>query len=454
LYLRHLCEFPVGPLELPYTSDFLDAVVRAYRLSYTGDREEWLAKWPLHKRVAILRSEHLDELEFGRLEATIKREVAHKYPKRARLIQAYRNLRTQAHYAMEHVAFQKALFNVAGGGDLRGYELYPGIYIAGTSGWSAQRLGFWADLHVGWRLYERDGERWDSTMQLVHHSAKWRFMEACDPGFAKRVRADYTGRGRFRYNDTFLRYISCGAVKSGHNDTTSGNSLVNLLVAANSMRDCGMRGSIIAIGDDLLAAVEGQPDFDALAARERAYGILPTYTVPVNFAHATYASSTWLWDGSRHLYVPLLGRLFARQWWSVAPPPPRKFAQRRHTIACGMLSMLGGVPVYDEYYRPHLIPRGRVEYDVLRYKAAGPLDVDGFNFEVAFQERYGISPVELGDLREYLRCLPREPCYILESPHDLIARIVAIDAPGADTGRRGADILRDWGCFGDSETVV
>jgi len=469
LYHRHLCPFPVVSAQMYYPLHFRAAVAAAYRHLLPSNRDEWFDRWPEWKRDAIVRSELDDRYEFGSVDANIKREVAHKLPKRGRLIQAYRNLRTQAHYAHEHSVFQKALFVVAGGDDIAGYELFPGIYVSGTSGWSNAQLADWADRHHGRVLYERDCARFDSTMQLCHHMLKWAFMRACDPLFAERVMLDYRVRGRFRTRDgtnTTLEYTSFGAVKSGHCDTTSGNTLNNLVITACAMHDCGMRGNVLAIGDDLLCAIEGRPDLAALARREACYGIIPEVKTPASFAQATYASSTWLYDGTRHIYVPLLGRLFARQWWSVDPPgsrPSEAWRQRRHGVACGMLSIVGGVPLYDEFYRPHLIP-GRATSDLtaVRYRPHGPaLNQDAargaapFDFDAAYALRYGFTPTECRVLAQRILEVGIDPCYVVTLGDDLVERVMRVDfgttapaaAPDCASGHAGLDVLRQWGVF-------
>nr|WPR18283.1 MAG: hypothetical protein [Crogonang virus 57] len=425
---------------------FVDAVAYAYRTELPATRAEWLTRWPATKQAAIIRSEHDDPIVRGRVKPTIKRECSHKAPTKPRLIQAYPNLHTQCEFAVEHASFQKALFFAAGSNETRpGYQIFPGIYIAGTSGWTAQQLSTWADDHSGLTLYERDGERWDSTMQYAHHALKWRVMRACDPRFASSVEEDYVVRGRFSSPHGNVDYTSRGAVKSGHNDTTSGNTLVNLLIAANALHDLGLRGSIIAIGDDLLAAVAGVPDLAAIARRETAYGILPTFERRAGFEQATYASGTWLVDGSRHVYVPLLGRLLARQWWTTSPPPARGFALRRHGIACGMLARLSGIPLYDDFYRPHLLPRAHASSALLvddpnRFRPSGATDVSGFDFYGALSSRYSLPVVVLQRCALFLRALPLDPVFHHNIPYGL-SQIIAHDAPGASVGDDARAIL-------------
>lgn len=444
--LRHLCPFPthVAPLELP--EHFVRAVAHEYRVQMPGTRDEWFSKWTPAKQKAILRSEHEDALVRGRVNATIKRESGHKFPTKPRLIQAYPNLRSQCEFAPEHSVFQKALFAVTAGCPARaGYEIFPGIYVAGTSGWTARQLSAWADTHRGRLLYERDGERWDSTMQRAHHELKWRVMHACDPKLARSVRADYCVKGVFRGRGGAVKYVSNGAVKSGHNDTTSGNTLINLVIAANALRDVGVRGSIIAIGDDLLAAVEHDVPLEDIAARESAYGIIPTFERRRGFHDATYASGTWLDDGERHLYVPLLGRLMARQWWAIDPCGPRGYARRRHGIACGMLALVSGIPLYDEFYRPHVDARWRIEYGH-SYRPGGPADVDNFDAYGAFALRYNCTEHEIRELQQYFTELTKCPSLVVRAP-ELAWRIIQLDAPGAVVQRDALFSLVEQGAI-------
>lgn len=443
LQTRHLCPFAPMSRTLECPGHFIAAIAAEYQRLLPATREGWIAKWPVAKQLAIYRSEHEERVMRGRVKPSVKREAAHKRPSKSRLIQAYYNLVSQCEFAVEHSIFQKALCAVADSTqDGAGYEIFPGVRIAATSGWSAAKLSTWADDHAGCTLYERDGERWDSTMQRAHHEIKWSAMRACSDELAQSVADDYEVTGTYTSPHGDITYRACGTVKSGHNDTTSGNTLVNLCIAASALRDCGLRGSIIAIGDDLLAAIDGPADLTAIADAERSYGILPTVQPRRDFSDATYASGTWLHDGRRHLYVPLLGRLIARQWWSTHPPSPKKARLHRHGIASGMLSLVEGIPVYEDFYKPHLLRLPRMEY--VGHRPHGHHDVRGFDFDCAFSNRYGLTPLETAQLASFFRSLPTDPAFHAVYPRPL-DKVFAIDVPEALVGAEAAVSLREDG---------
>nr|WPR18112.1 MAG: hypothetical protein [Owegonang virus 4] len=279
-------------------------------------------------------------------------------------------------------------------------------------------------------------------MQRAHHVIKWSLMERCDPRLAASVRADYSCRGVFHSPHGNVNYRADGTVKSGHNDTTSGNTLINLAIAASAMRDCGYTGSVIAVGDDLLAAMTTAFDSKRLARAESEYGILPTVIERTSLSQATYASGTWLVDAGRHFYVPLLGRLLARQWWSTHPPPPKRLRAHMHGIASGMLSLVAGLPIYDEFYRPHLIDAPIVDY--AGYRPHGRHDFSAVDVYAALRSRYGLSDRHIDEARVWVASLPTSPRFYEHLPRS-IQTIMAVDVPDALIGRAALEQLRHDG---------
>jgi hypothetical protein len=408
---RHLAVAPPYTAEpLVFHRSFVAAVRAAYHDVAVYHRRDWIAKWPQSKQRAIRESEQADPDRPDRVKPTIKREVATRPLKKARLIQAYANLATQAAHAPEHTWFQNGLFRVMGKDEVTGYEYYPGIFIACASGWDAERLSQWADLvslTPGW-VYERDGKNWDATMRRPHHAAKWQLMAACDPALAEHVRRGYRCRGVFLDRGGHpLRYRADGTVKSGHNDTTSGNSAVNALICAEAMRRCGVRGYVLVLGDDLIAYVIGRRCAAALAAIERAYGIVPEYSAHESLASASFISGVWLSDGRSHRFVPMLGRLIARLWWTVHPPAPKQARAYRNGVARGLLATVAGIPCYDDYLR-QFVTDDAPSQDAdryLRHRALGACDNVGFDGELAIRRRYGYDAQQLASVRCRLRRL-------------------------------------------------
>lgn len=309
----------------------------------------WLGKWSTAKQRVIRESVRLQEPVPASVKPFVKREVNHKMPTKARLIQGYLTPATQARYGPELYAFQKAL------GYLVDFELFPGIFVTVGSGRTAAFLAAWPgncpfDCPV-W--YERDGKNWDATMSQHHHEAKLSLMRECDPGMADFIDSCFRVKATYRNSKTravAFRYKLEGTVKSGHNDTTSGNTMVNLLVVANAMRDLKYRGRCIATGDDLLVQLDpfsvggsGLADHacSTLMQREGLYGIKPEARCFLDLEDATFVSGRWVRDGTTHRFLPLMGRLAARLWWTVKLPSPRKLPAYRHGVASGIRAVVG-----------------------------------------------------------------------------------------------------------------
>lgn len=380
----------------------------ALLLYYDG----WEGKWTKAKMAAITRSCLLDPVLAAKVKSFIKRECCHKCPSKARLIQGYRNLSTQESCAREFMCFQKALcgiFSVHDGG----FELFPNIYVSIASGANSNAIAGWMSLvlnrHVNAHFYERDGKNWDSTMSKLHHALKLSFLHSIDPRLARFVDDCFKVTGVVNSRTgSGLVYRLEGTVKSGHNDTTSGNSLVNALIAAESFRKLGLCGSIIVAGDDLLGVVEGFFDVNALIACEAQYGITPEARIFHHPHDVTFISGCWLTSSvepTAYAFVPLLGRLFVRLWWTTNPPRAKDLRNYRYSVVSGLLSACRGLPVYEEFLNCVDISGGStISVDKNRYSPYCEATTGSFDravLERSMSHKYGCSVVELRSLAEF-----------------------------------------------------
>jgi len=123
------------------------ARARNVAAGYYGDnlekiRETWIYRYPYHKRVATLKSAREDAIRANRVKNMVKRETYLKRPKKARCIQFYHNMATQAFVGPEMYCLQKAYtqtLNEWSSADNSGIE------ITLASGMSAVALGEWMD---------------------------------------------------------------------------------------------------------------------------------------------------------------------------------------------------------------------------------------------------------------------------------------------------------------------
>jgi hypothetical protein len=264
-------------------------------------------------------------------------------PAKARGIHGYGTLHTQEYRAREFTELQKAVF----GEDV---EYGDDVLVTFASGMDADAIAAWAarsDDAVDGVWYERDGKAWDATMAEFHMRFKTPYYELI-PGLSEFARESFTvtcyGGRAAKYT-----YKLCGTTKSGHNDTTLGNSIVNAAIAANACILLGLRARIIVAGDDLLAKVSWTTS-DALAELEAQHGITPKAACHRNVESASFISGCFMRCGDRLRFGPKPGRLLAKLFWT-HKDPGKHFDKHAFTVAIGMLHIRGWCPLIGLWLR-------------------------------------------------------------------------------------------------------
>lgn len=397
-------------------------VMRAYNDWELHYFFEWMAKWPLAKRALILRSVDFDAVVPDSVLIFIKREGGQNVPTKARGIQMYVNLATQSSQAWRFSALQKAYCDVL-------YRRGGRIRVTFASGMNSLALGRWltdclADIADPW-FYERDGKNWDSTIQLLHHLFKMGCYAGMPPDFVAFVNSGFVVRGKGYCSQGVLSYTLNGTTKSGHNDTTLGNSLINAAIAFEAMSVLGLSGDILVAGDDLLVIVEGSFDEHAFASVERSLGIIPEYRKFHDWLDVSFCSGVWWSIPGGHAFTPKPGRLLARLWWSVHPPSQRQVADYRRSVVAGLLPTCGGLPVVGDFLRSHDLC-GRVRpWQGKRFDVTScEVDFDPSVVRVEFSRRYGLSLFDIDEASETLRLLSGRVCLLR---HPALERIMDVD---------------------------
>jgi hypothetical protein len=419
-----------------YLRHFLPQASRIYPEHFNkyDSLDEWIALWPLKKQLAIIDSIANDPIVPWRVKAFVKREVYHKPFTKARAIQMYFNLHTQAWGAPRVTSLQKTFCSI-----FDGQTRYHGIDVTFASGMNSTALGEWMketlSRNARCKFYERDGKNWDATMQAAHHElCLMAYSSTRDTEFLNFIDACYKVTGMANDGGSnFLRYIIEGTRKSGHNDTTLGNSLVCALICVQAMRSLGLTGRVIVAGDDLLAAIDQDFDFDALLAAEKSCGIVPEARKFHSWTDVSFISGLWFpIDAENFVFAAKPGRLFARLMWTCNAPPPSFRRAWRHGVVSGLWPTLGQFPIVAEWLR-HCDSTTELQYDVS----------DKFHFEyVEFQQsgdyllqhfcnRYSITPDQISHIEQELRNLPPEVNFYA---HPIIARIMQVD--NCDVGDR------------------
>lgn len=414
LLKRHLClATNVRRYDIPDSPELREIVARIYGSRLGGEAATWRTKWPEGKLHAIDAARRDEADRPDRLKLTVKREIGGSRP---RGIQAYSSLATQSRFGPQHSVFQKSLFEA-----LQDFELRPGVRVSGTSGWQARDFCDWADsIPAGWVYTECDMSAFDSTVSVAWRERVIDFLRACDGALADHVADGVVGRGRISGDDGCY-YVVNGTTKSGHNDTTSGNTLCNALASAFAFD--GVPARIIVIGDDVLAAhapVDGATE--RAVERYAGLGFSPKAAAKTSIDLCTFAGGVFTAYGGRVLYQPRLAKLAHSLFLTTSPPSDRHRARYMHGIATGFLSTYVGHPFFEAFLRPFVLD-GVEHLEGFAHRACGPLDFSPDelrgHFDAYCATRGTTSCDVLRDLRDLLHaplapstvCVHLDLCY-------------------------------------------
>ncbi len=439
------------PVNLPFThsevllKSLLREVGQWYRLELLelkyGDK--WIMRWGLLKRLAIQASIVWDALLPNKVSSFIKREVNHSRPSKARLIQGYENLATQAAFAPEFAALQKAWGRV-----FNGTRRFHGIDITFSSGMNHRQLGDWLrdslEMFPNARFYERDGKNWDATMQKKHFDLKCLAFQVAGKDFLDFARASFDVRGTAKNlkGGDRIRYRLRGTVKSGHNDTSSGNSLVNAMIIYEAMRLLGLKGRIIVNGDDCLVVLDRNVSKEDLMKIERALGIVPEARVFDRWQDVSFLSGIWAPTGDDehpYAFIPKPGRLLARCFWSVKTMSKKQMSTWARDVAACILVGSRNVPVISTFlcrggglssdFEPktfNVIGRNYSDFAVVNpIRKGGPV-------VQWFLDRYHIDSAQLAEVEGFLNDEHLCPTEVGVLVHPILERIQEVDNADID----------------------
>jgi hypothetical protein len=385
-----------------------------------------MLKWPKAKRLRFARSEVEDNLTPERVKFMVKRESGHNVPRKPRGIQYYVNPVTQAFVARQITALQKSVVATF-------RRLPVGVArITVASEMNAAQLGGWMDEvlrdHPNAYFVEIDGENWDSTMSRAHHNFKLEFYKAAVVDVVDFVNRSYTVTGKMRQGDEVLHYWLDGTVKSGHNDTSLGNSLVNLgicYVIAKRIAT-GVPVDILVCGDDSLLVFHEPVDATLVRAIGQEYGILPKCRGFPNVVDASFISGIWVPAKHGLAFVPKPARLLARLFWTTHPPAPKNRAAFAAAVAKGLLPALGTFPGIGTFLTSH------IKTDTLLLVTGKSYQYVGCRFEYDDEiyaylfGRYGITREEVCSFQSLCEVAGGR-CGILR--HVVIDKFNAVDLP-------------------------
>jgi len=408
---------------------YVGALMAGLRAEYWSskyhDIDFWLSKWPEAKRRALEKSiADGDSYCPWKCLADVKRECLSSCPTKARLIQYYFNLRTQAAFGGQFYALQKTMTS-----KLRFHTMGTTDVTFG-SGMNAREIGEWMDAVVARGaqcFYERDGKCWDATMSTEHAALRVWAYSLVDPAlasFAASCVEVWVTHKDYLTRRNVMRYHLESTVKSGHNDTTLGNSLINALITVAVFDSMKIRASIMVAGDDLIVAVYQDFDFAAVVAAEAEYGIKPEARKFACPEDVSFISGIFVRLGRNYSFLPKPGRLIAKLWWTVNPPARRRLAAYQRGVALGLWPSCSGVPIVRSLLRPYVdLPVAPI-YNPRGYKYHGCYTPPHPDFEQWFNRRYHTCTAEVQRVERLILAQNGAVCYV---SHPLLEEMCRVD---------------------------
>jgi hypothetical protein len=398
----------------------------ALRMAYW--EENWLLKWPLKKQENLLRSQKFDPLKFSSVKSFVKREPGHKKVTKARGIQGYANHYTQLALGPHVYAMQKAVGHVF---DFRQGHRHNGIGITVASGMNATDLGDWMTMvhkRFGnpW-FYERDGANWDATMQAPHQDLVnilyENFPQLTFDNIQKCRNVKGTCVTRGGNGTVQIKYELQDTTKSGHNDTSLRNSVINACTAYETFMTLGVPCEMIVMGDDLLVAMGREIDEVAAMALEASMGITPEAGLMDSYTKVTFISGHWIQkkDGS-FVFAPLLGRLLLRLYWTA-----RQFHDVRafaYSIAEGLKPAVGEFPIYRALLDQPKARKIDTGVSAAHMQIWNTTQTTDESVLAHMCERYSTVPSDIYRLEELIRQNITEPVLIVDP---LATEIIRVD---------------------------
>jgi hypothetical protein len=382
--------------------------VGVYVLKHMTWVEEWLLKWNSAKQDSIRMSFNRDVLRPDKVKPFLKREVCRSYPTKGRAIQAYANEVTSAFYGASFYAYTKALVEACDVAPISYGGIVFDLKIA--SGMNHEAIGQWmTDLPPGLLFYERDGKNWDSTMGSNHFELVHQFLALCGDGLSRFRKACENVRGHYsRKNVGFIRYKAIGTVKSGHQDTTGSNSLINLgciVRAILNLETKPTRVFIIVNGDDCLAAGDFPCTATELLNAESDLGIVPEGALFRDPIDTSFLSGTWYPKiGGGYAFGPKMGRLLRGLFWTTSAAALKDPIGWKSTVARSFLEFWDENPIMSVFLRRNITTSRVVVIEKWNKTHSKIANVD---WEYYFSAKYQLDTNQIDEIVTYLNRLPR-----------------------------------------------
>ncbi len=357
---RHLAPYlhPISSLPNP---DYIysPAAMQQIRALYELVLEAWRKNKTLRKQQLIEDSVAMDMLSLHWVKSHIKTEVVSKFPTKARLIQGFLRLRDNYEFADQYRAYTEAL--VAWSAIPRQYfHMY--VHLRSACGLNraeiASQVSDWMLSDGNGTIFIDDVTNMDGNVQKCHLEAQYRLYDVLDRGMAEHARASMHFRGVVPVGKTTtVLYAGCATVKSGAQDTSSGQTARRLDCFVRCLYNSGVTRCVgFVFGDDLWVILHGQlPTVEAMRRLQAECGWETKGQYVRSIEQSDFLASSFvpLKEGG-YAMVPLIGRLFAKLFWTHRVVPPRRVRSYVKQIAESFLPVFAGFRFVESWLAWHI----------------------------------------------------------------------------------------------------
>lgn len=426
LCMRHCKQMPTSTATL--RDGLLDNLIPHLRYEYhvaLTDYEEctdvaWMNKWlhrfPARRQADYIRSVIQAQNREDEVAVFVKREVLNAKPTKGRLIQGYKDDFTGYLSGPKCKAFSEALARVMNSCDFHKFVTKDGrcVNVRATyaSGMNSCDLARWMEnVPSAFSFYERDGKAWDSTINKK--LLEWELSQYAkiDSELEQLFRGGMCVKGVYydRENQR-IKFRSKYTRKSGHNDTSVGNSLINMAITIQSFLswiDCPEELHILVMGDDLLVAGDFKHDPCAVSKHEASYGIVPEAAWIRNRYAVTFISGRWYPAvNGGYSFGPLVGRQLMKLFWTTSEQVEKYPVTLISSIAASFSTFFRGSRFGDAWCNKMMITSDRIKHDKMHYHLESMPPVD---WVVALPLVYGLDITDATEFARFIERLDRKP---------------------------------------------
>lgn len=423
LALRHLVQFRHPITFVPgqpylYREEVYRQLRELFHCSYQAG--SWRKNKSLERQMRIQDSLDWDEPRPDRALSHIKTQVELMVPKKGRVIQAFHVPADNYSCADEYRAFTEALTHWTSEP-----HIHDGMYVHVRSACglnhtdiSSQINSWLAELSAtSYSIFMDDVTNMDGSIQLPHLQLQVEMYQQLNQRMAQDLEKSIRYKGMIRTRQGTVVYAARGTVRSGAQDTSSGQTSRRLDMFVRVCRSIGVRQvRAFVFGDDIIAFIVGGPTDPTVYDREHStMGLACRACFVQDLCQADFLACAFVPDNEGgYAMVPKIGRLLAKLFWTWRDVPPRRRVSYIHQIAEAFVPRFAGCEFMITWLTWHMqlpVDKGWHHERPIQH---GPHHC-ALQWPEFFARRYGL-PLPPRELEESIRRVPQGGTAIISHP--------------------------------------